>query len=259
MKKLIIILCILLSLFLAACADVDISYRLSNENVSTIDYSIEIAPGEENVQGYVNSITEYWQSMDFTTTVGQEGEIHTIKGSKSTDSDNKESAAADFCELITSEDSVFTNANFEYLPSFEKDEYSLEAAISLENIIRQNEIQNIPEEEIEFLQKNAKAGSYKISISLPGDIIATNAHEKNENICTWNLQFDEVTKISLKTQKINNENIEYLAQLKKDYDNDVMIFTILGVVGIALILAILLALIIRYTNKKKSKIDEKQF
>ena len=44
------------------------------------------------------------------------------------------------------------DASFAYTPSFDYDKYSLNATVSLDDVIRQNEVQNIPKGEIDALE-----------------------------------------------------------------------------------------------------------
>lgn len=258
MKRLCFLLFIPLLLVLTSCTNVDVAYRLLDDHTVSLDYSLEIPADDENLKGYINTISDYWESMEFAVETDILDDAYRLSGEKSISSDTKELAAEEFSSLLTQEDSLFYDVDFSYQPSFEADEYSLSASISLENIIRQQEIQNIPAEEITILRNNAQNGEYKLSFSLPGEIISTNANEQDGQVCTWNLNFDEVTHISMQTKKTNDENIEYYAKLKDDYDNDVMLFTIFGVVGVALFLALILALIIRLIHKKRSSKFRKQ-
>ncbi len=259
MKRLCSLLLIPFILFLTSCTNVHVSYQLSNDNIASLDYSLEIEPNEESIKGYMNTINDYWQSMDFATTLDIENDAYILSGKKTLSSDTKELAAEKFSALLTEDGSLFYDVNFEYLPSYEMDEYSLAANVSLENIIRQNQIQNIPEDETKKLQNGAKSGEYKVSISLPGEVMSSNSDEQNGQICTWYLEFDEARNIQMKTKKSNEENIEYFARLKDNFENESMLFNILGIVGVALILVIILALIVRHTHKKKlSKPCEKQ-
>jgi hypothetical protein len=158
---------------------------------------------------------------------------------------SRQDAADEFAALMTDSDSLFYDVSFNYEPDLREDHYQLEASISLEDIIRQSEAQNVPPNEIARFLDEVNSGTYQLSLSLPGEVESTNADETNDNVCTWYLQYGEVTKLSLETLLINEENIAKYEGLEDDLNRDQTLIIVCGAAGTVLIIAIIIMLIIR--------------
>ncbi|MDD5018490.1 MAG: hypothetical protein PHO15_10355 [Eubacteriales bacterium] len=260
MKKLRIILIIPIILILSSCANVDVSYQLTGDNVIDIAYTLVLSPSGEGISGYTEAIESYWYNMGFTTDVSADDGVYTLNGQKQIICNTKQQAAEAFSTLLTDADSLFYNVSFIYTSAFEQDEYSLEASVSLENVIRQSEVQNIPGDELTKLQNNADSGEYTLAIALPGEVVSTNADSQNGQVCTWSLEYGEVTQIAIKTRKANTENIAHYAELADTYQRDGLLITVCCAAGGMLLLAIILTLLIRRIRKTRaSKVRMKKF
>lgn len=247
MKKLRIfwlILLIIVAALLSACANADISYQLTNDNAVDIRYTLTL-PGEKAAADYADTICAYWQSMGFEASCTQSGETNTLNGRKSTGYDTKEQAVQAFSALLTDKDSLFYNVSFIYTPSFEEDFYSLSALISLKDVIRQNEAQNIPSAEIDKLENSANEGTYTLSIALPGEVVSSNADDQQGQVCSWSLKYGEITQIAIQTKSTNTENIAYYAQLSGDYVRDSLWFTVCCIAAGAAVLAVIICALLR--------------
>lgn len=245
MKKLCLIILILSALLLAACADAQVSYQLDESNEIRIDYAISIPSDDNEALRYIDAIEEYWNEMSFDTDTSREDNKRTLTGKKSIASLSKQDAADTFAALLTDDNALFYDVTFDYVPDLREDHYSLEASVSLEDIIRQSEVQNVPPNEIRALEENASSGTYALSIGLPGDIETTNADEIDDQVCTWHLQYGEATQISLETIHVNQENIAKYEGLEDDLAKDKTWMSVCIAAGAALVLAIILMLIVR--------------
>ncbi len=246
MKKTCLLALVLLFLLFSACADATVRYQLDATNTIDIEYALHISADDRDTDDYIDAINGYWSDMDFETDVTKADGHSDLVGDKEIQCISKQDAADAFAKLLTDDDSLFYDVTFNYEPDLMEDHYKMAASISLQDIIRQSEAQNLPPTEIENLIDDVNSGTYQLSLSLPGDIESTNADETKENICTWNLQYDEITQISLETILINEENIAKYEGLEDDLVRDQTLIIICGIAGILLVIAIIIMLIVRH-------------
>jgi hypothetical protein len=251
MKKWLLLLIMLPVLLLSACAVAQVSYRLADDYTVNIDYLIELDPGNTDAGQYTSAIMQYWTDMGFTQKFGQQDGALTLTGTKKDMYDSSAAAADAFSGLLTDEDSLFQDATFTYTPSYEYDQYSLTATVSLQDIIRQSEAQSIPEGEIEELEGEAEDGTYTLSIALPGEIVSTNAQNTEGGVCSWTLAYGEVTRISLETSRLNQENVDQYADLQAQQQRDNALLWICAAAGATIIIALIIVTILR--NRKAAR------
>ncbi len=257
--KRILLLMVMTVLLLSACADANVSYRLGDDNSVSIDYLVELEQDSTDAALYASAITQYWTNKDFNTTSDEKEGLLTISGSKSTASGSPEEAAQAFSSMLSGEDSLLQYVSFVYTPSFEYDKYSLSTSVSLKDIIRQNQVQNIPDGEIKALEGDATDGNYTLSISLPGDVVSTNADSNEGGVCSWKLAYGEVTQITLETSKFNQENKDYYAQLTEQQRKDEQLLLLCGGAAAVLLAALVIVAIMRSRKKRPLKVHVKKF
>jgi len=250
MKKWLSLLIILPVLLMSACAVAQVSYRLVDDCSVSVDYMVELNPGDTDAAQYTGAIMQYWIDMGFTPALDQQDDVLTLTGTKKDTYDSPAAAADAFSSLLTDEDSLFQDAKFTYTPSYEYDQYYLTATVSLKDIIRQNDVQSIPEGEIEQLEGEAADGTYTLSLALPGEIVSTNAQSTQDGVCTWTLAYGEETQISLETSRLNQENVDQYTELQTQQQRDDRLLWICAAAGGVLIVALIIATILR--NRKVS-------
>ncbi len=258
MKKWFSLLIILPILLMSACGVAKISYRLTSDHMINTDYVIELESDNTDGAQYTNAIMQYWNDMGFTPALTQTDGKMSITGKKSESYDSSAAAADAFSALLTDESSLFENVSFSYEPTYEYDNYSLKATVSLKDIIRQNEPQSIPEGDIDQLNSDAADGTYTLSLTLPGEVVSTNADDTKDGVCTWNLAYGDVTEISLETSKLNQENIDEYAALTAQQHRDNMLLLAGGAVAIILIVALIIANILRNRKDRPLKVHVKK-
>jgi len=249
MKKAFLLLSIIVLLLLAACTNADVYYSLGDGEFGA-EYSLEIASSDLAARTYSDQINEYWQQLGFDSQADINGDTITITGTRHDTFDDMSYAADSFYAFLTSDESLFSEVTFDYTPSFEYDEFCFEATISLEDVIRQYELQDIPENDISSLLESADEGKYTLSLSLPGDVVETNADETSGQVCTWNLTYGQVRQIVLETSMENTEEIESYNELKEKQQTTGMLLKILIVVAGFLLLLMAVLLIVRSVRKR---------
>ncbi len=234
---------------LASCADASVSYILSDENFVNVAYELQIEPGEENVSSYIYAISEYWKDMGFTAESAEIKGSYDLKGTKTINCESRNAAAAELSSILTDEESFFYDAKFTYTPSYFEDNYIFEATVSLEDIIRKNEEHTIPSGEVNALVASAKQGEYKLSLSLPGQVIKTNADRQEGEVCEWVLKYGEIRRIEISTKNVFLENIEHYSKLEETQSRDRTLFMVYTIAAGALLLIIIIAVIVRRRSR----------
>lgn len=254
MKKLfaLLLLCAL-GAALSSCADAAVTYRLSQDNSVKIDYSITLTPGEESVSSYFSSIEKYWIEMGFNTGSSKENGKYTITGEKTIDCDTSSAAAAQLSTILMDENSIFQNADFNYTPAYFEDNYSFTADVSLKDIIRKNEEHTIPAGEVEALISSAGQGEYILRISLPGEVVKTNADSQEGGLCEWKLKYGETRSIELSTKRVFDENIAHYDKLKDTESKDSLLLLICAAGAGAALLTIIILLIVRRSRSRRAQ------
>lgn len=260
MKFTHIIMILFIVLLLASCASAELSYELSEQNTVELNYKVELNSGDQDLNGYVQTITSYWNNLDFETQTQSEEGLVRITGTRTIKSDTKNLAAENFVSILGGEDSFFENIQFKYIPSYEVDEYDLKAIVDLRDVIRQSEVQNIPDDELSMLISGAKDGNYTLSISLPGEVVSTNADSTDNGICTWQLHYGESTEIKLHNSLRNDENISVYTGLKHDLNQSNTLFLICCIIACVCVLAFIVYFAVRrYIHVRASKVRVKKF
>ncbi|MGI5849318.1 MAG: LppM family (lipo)protein [Christensenellales bacterium] len=252
-KKWCVLLLSFALLILSSCADVDVSYQLTDDNTINIDYYLEISPADQDISQYVEKLNTYWKSMNFETDIFEINGQYNLHGQKTISYDSMQKAVGEFSAVLTDENSLFYDVTFVYTPSYQQDEFSFEASISLKGIIRQNDKYEIPLSDVHSLLTSAQNGAYTLSIILPGKVTETNADNINGQMCTWSLKYGQITKIKVKTTRTNKENIAHYTRLQDTYKKDGQLLTVCCIAGGALITIIFAALIIRRIVRKGYK------
>ncbi len=255
MKLKFISLLIIIILLLSSCADVVISYNLTGDDSLEIDYSISVS-SDRDISGYMSSIKKYWTDMGFSVEDKKNGGAYTLNGNKTTDYDSRGSAVKELSAILTDKDSLFYDVKFIYTPSYFEDIYDLSASIFLKDILRKGEGVNIPAAEIESLLEGTEAGNYKLSITLPGEVIETNADERNGQTCTWLLKYGENKYLKLSTKRVFSDNVSHYAALNEAQSRDSLFFIIGCSAAILLLLIIIIIAAVKKSGSKKVKTSE---
>lgn len=259
MKKLSLVFILsLLLIVLSACVSADLSYTLSGDNTMTIHYRLAFDEPDQDVSPYLSEIGSFW--ADEGMAIYADDETNTLTGEKILSFDSKREAADAFADAFTSQESLFSNVSFTYTPSFSLDTYSLSGNVSLADIIRQSESQVMPADQVTALESSAKQGTYTISITLPGEVTATNADSRDKNTCTWNLYYGETKTLSLDTQKENTANIQKYSELESRAARNATLFVICGIAaGLCIVIIIISAIVHKLRRKRASEVRVKHF
>lgn len=260
MKKWLLLLLIVgLVLLMTACGIAQVTYRLDDDFSVGIDYRVALDSDEEDASQYTNAIIQYWNEMGFATSFDDADGLLTIVGTKKSSFDTPKAAADAFSEILKDENSIFQDVSFTYIPSFEYDRYNLSASVSLQDIIRQSDVQNIPQGEIDTLEGDAANGTYTLCLVLPGEVVSTNAESQQDDLCTWTLRYDEVTSISLETQKTNSENIAQYEALQEQQRQDEQMLLICGGGLAVIVFALIVVTVVRNRKNRPLKVRVKKF
>ncbi len=251
MKKIILILCVFLLFGCVACTDAAVHYALTDEHTVSREYAVQLGSLELEARTYADSIMDYWSSNGMDTDIEFLGHSLLIVGDSARLFETRERAVKDFSDLLGEPGSLLRNVVFEYTPSFEHDDFSLSASITIDDVIRQNEIQDIPEQDLDELLASAQNGTYTFSVSLPGEVVSTNADTVEGQKCTWNLEYGSTALIELNTQIVNTENILIYEQLQQAQKQSDMFVKIAICAAGALALAIILFFVIRRVRMRE--------
>ncbi len=259
MKKIVFVL--LLSLVLlasSACASADIKYTLTEDNKTVVQYAITFEKTDKDAASYLNAIGAYWADQGMTINVDEEQ--NSVSGEKTLEADTVKEAAGAFGDLFASENSIFSNVSFTYAPSMRVDDYDFSADVSLIDIIRQKQAQGIPSDQISQVEDSAGQGTYRISISLPGDVVDTNADSRDGNACTWTLDFGKTTTLMLHTQKQNTETVQNYNKLSSIMsDNNRFFIICVSAAGFCVLMIVASIVFRRIKRKRASEVRVKHF
>lgn len=258
MKKLMMIVLILLPLMLCACANASIKYTLTDDHEVAADYYLSFDNTEENVSKHIDEIGDYWTMLGFD--LSEESGADALHGQKFFALESAKEAAEHFSLLFTADESVFYDVSFAYTPSFETDEYSFSASVSLNDVIRQSKAQGISAEQVSEVLGSAAEGRYSVSIVLPGEVVSTNADSTENGICTWDIPFGETKHLQLHTKRTNSENLDLYASLKdRAAANQTFLIICVAAAALLMFAAVLTVIIRRSRRRKASKVRVKQF
>lgn len=252
MKKTALILFSLITLLLlTACVDAKISYNLDENFGTRTQMTVVIKQNDLQSRNYADDILEYWNELGFKANSGEASDKITLDAEIQQNYKDMPTAAGEFAKSLTSPSSVFSDAYFEYIPSFEHDEFKLSASVDLQDVIRQHKLQDIPQNDIDELVAQAKEGSYKLSVSLPGQITHTNADEQEGSLCTWNLEYGKKSSIILETKLTNSAAIDEYNELKQQKSsNSMLLRTAVAAAGFLLLLIIVFAVVRAVRNRR---------
>ncbi len=258
MKKLLLLILASLLFFLCACANVSLSYSLTDANEISLDYFVSFDEHEENISAYLDGIGSYWESLGFIVTA--DAQAQTLKGQALYSFDNAAQAAGEFARQITQNDTVFFDVGFEHTPSFDVDNYRFSAAVSLEDVIRQSKPQNIPANLVSDLVSSASQGTYAVSLSLPGEVVSTNADSVENGVCTWSVPFGEKRQLLLHTQSTNTDNLLLYNSLQNDIAaNQTILIICIAVSAVSLLIIVVAVAVRRARLRRSAKVRVKQF
>ena len=259
MKRWLAVFLVIPVLLLSACAVAQVSYRLGDDFSVNIEYQLELKPGDSDALEYTDAITQYWSDMGFSARFDDNDGAFTLTGTKNEVFDSSEAAAQAFSALVADDQSLFQNARFVYAPAFDVDQYIFKADVTLRDIIRQSEVQNIPEGEIDALESSALDGTYTLRIALPGEVVTTNAESQQDGYCIWTLTYGEVTQISLETRKPNQENTEYYTELQEQQHRDEQLLLLCVGAIVAILIVLVIVTIVRKRKERPLKVRVKKF
>ena len=253
MKKTFFVILIAVTLLLCACADASVSYSIGSDDNVDIEYKLVIKSVELDARNYADSVAEYWRSQRFNTDISLDEENVTVSGHKAVLLKDRQSAADAFANTVAGQQSVFSSVDFNYSPSFEEDIYSFSAMVSLEDIIRQSELQDIPENELDELLSQAQSGNYTLSVCLPGVVTETNADINVDGVCSWKLEYGKEKQISLNTRLDNTANIDEYADVTDRLNSTVMLLKLMIVAASSIILAIIIIIVLKAVKRSKDQ------
>lgn len=250
-KTTIIIFSLITIILLTACVDAEVSYNLDDNFGMDTNMKVVIKHNDLQSRNYADDILEYWRELGFDASSEEMSDKITLNAQIHQNYKDMAIAAGEFAKSLTSSSSIFSDAHFKYIPSFEYDEFKLSASVDLQDVIRQNQLQDIPQNDIDELLAQAKEGSYKLVLSLPGQVTYTNADEQYGNICTWNLEYGKKSDIILENKLINSAAIDEYNELKQKKSSNSMLFrTTVAAAGFILMLIIVFAVIRAVRNRR---------
>ena len=252
MKKTLLIFLTAFVFILGACADAAVGYSLGESGEVSQDYSLVIKSVELDARNYADSLEQYWQEGGFDTDTSIDAQSITVTGSKAVIAQDRKAAAEAFSSAVSAQGSVFSSVEFDYSPSFEEDLYSFNALVSLEDVIRQSEVQDIPQSELDALLTQAQQGTYTLSLSMPGEIVQTNADSVEGSVCIWNIEYGSQKQVLLDTRLENSANISEYGDVTQKLGTYGMIFRIAVAAAGAVVLAVIIILIVRAVKKSRS-------
>ncbi len=251
-------LLIIIMLISSACVSVDLTYALTEDNKTNIRYAVSFDTTDQDVSPYLNEIGSYWADQGLTITTDQDE--NAVSAEKTIKSDTVKEAAKAFGDVLSSKDSLFSNVSFTYTPSLSVDDYNFSADVSLLDIIRQQQAQSIPADQIKKIEDAAKQGIYRISISLPGEVTETNADSRDGNVCTWILEYGKIKTLSLQTQKQNTKTVQNYKKLTGIMaDNTKLLIVFASAAGFCIMMIVLSIVVRRIKRKRASEVRIKHF
>lgn len=258
MKKLLLIVLMLNLLLLCACANVSLDYTLTEDHQVRVDYDLSFDETEEDTSKYIEEIGAYWAKLGFELTKSSDEDA--LHGQMAIMLESSKAAAEQFASLITADETVFYDVSFSYTPSFETDEYSFLASVSLDDVIRQSKAQGISAGQVSEVLSGAANGRYSISVALPGEVVLTNADSIDNGICTWIIPFGESKQLQLQTKRINTENLDLYAALQdRAAANQTWLIASVAAAALLSLAAVLSVIIRRVRRNRASKVRVKQF
>ncbi len=253
MKKWAALLLLPLLLTLSACASTAVSYQISDDNRVDVGYSMTITPDGEDVTKYTDKITNYWESLGFTVETAEAEDTITLTGVKSTQCGSMQEAVDALAAMLTGEDSLLYNVEFNYEPAYLQDDFSLKASISLKDLLRHNEDSGLPAAEAEKLLNEAAKCEYTLSIALPGEVESTNADSQDGGVCTWNLKYGEERQIELSSSLVFENNVSYYNMLQGAHRRDTLLAIVFAALTAAALIATAIMLGLRARRRRIAK------
>lgn len=249
MKKIFyLLLMLLIAVLFSACATVSLNFYLDEDNSIDVLYTVGLTDCAQP-EPYLNQLSGYWNQLGFETQV--DAQNISAQARKQFKYETSLEAAQAFAKIVTSDDILLYDVELKYNPAFEYDNYSFSACVSLKDIVRQNQAQDVPSGTISEMRDNISQGSYSISVRLPGEVLYSNAANTENNTCTWVLNYGSATQLSMQTQKINTQNIEHRSALQnKLKSNNTALFWCI-VAGAIFLAGALSTLIIRRIRIKR--------
>lgn len=250
-KTALILLCLITLILLTACVDAGVSYTLDENFGTSTHMTVVFKQNDLQSRSYSNDIIEYWNELGFVASSDEESDKITLNAQINNNYSDMPIATGEFAKLLTLPSSIFSDAHFNYTPSFEYDVFKLSASVDMQDVIRQNELQDIPQNDIDELLEQVKQGSYKLSVSLPGQVTSTNADEQDGSVCTWNLEYGDKTQITLETKLINNAAIDEYNELQQQKSSNSMLFRTIVVAAGFLLLLIIVFSVARAVRRRR--------
>lgn len=260
LKKVVLIITLLLiCMIFVGCTIVTMEYKLDIDNNLQIKYDVVFDKTTEefkdfNYYNLKNDITNHWEKQGFTVEVEENDSELIFVGTLEKQHSTRQEAYESLNSILKGEYSPFTAAGFEYASSYFEDEYNLITEISLKDLLRRSDYQVIPSDVQETLTKYANESEFTLLISLPGEVVETNADSQNygNSVSTniWNLKYGDEKELKLKTIIVNEENVNYHKNLTDSTNQNKIIF--LCCAGGA-VLVLIVFLIIFFVRKSKIK------
>ena len=263
MKKIVLFLLILLLiLLLCACGKLKAEYMIDNSNDVSIAYSIEVNQPEFQKNsaefiGYVDDLKSYWIGMGLAVDTSMQGDIYTVTGKRVYHTDSREEAYLKLKELLTGKNSPFESLDIQFSGAYIDNEYKLSGFINLDDIIRRDENEQIPEDQREKMISAAKECSYILHITLPGDVTESNGQEtpcaQGLSCRVFDLPYGETSAVQISTHYTDQANKAHYDSLRSQEQA----FTYLLYGGAALgVVAVMLAIVITVRRRRTKKLSQ---
>jgi len=257
-KTLLLAVAVMMASALSGCASGQLQYTLSDDLTVKTHYLIAFESSDEDASSYLNEIGAYWAERGMA--IYADKDANSITGDKEERFRTKKEAAEAFAAVFAAEDTIFSNVSFYYNPSLAYDTYSLSADISLEDIIRQNEIQNISADQVKNIEEMAKQCAFEIFIAMPGNVTETNADSRDGNMCAWKLEYGKTVSIMIQTRLENTDAMQEYNKLTGIVENNNMLLIVCASAAGFCILTIALSVVLRKAMRKRAlKIRVKDF
>ena len=257
-KLAVLALIFILSIALAACADISIDGGITAENEVSLTYTMQFndldrdSENYKELKKYLDDVVDNWKDAGFDSKLVKDDNSLTAECTISEICETREQAFEALYGMMTNELSVFDSVDYSYTKDFYKEEYMISGKIDISNIVDESIEENYPKHIMSAIEDFYENSTFKISFSLPYNDSDTTG-EVGMKEFSKEVSFDNQTAFIFSGIIKNFANAEHERQVnaeKADYEKKILYSAIASGV---LLLALLAIIIIKVVKGKKKK------
>lgn len=254
-RKILIFTVICIAILLCGCGKVDITCRITDDNVAMMEMKVEVPEGDlsdkdiNSMRTSIHKIYNYWTQYGLEVEEDLYSDPIVLIGRFQKQTKDEKEAYDALLGFMKDAMSPFVEVEGGFSPAFFSDKRYLKAKIDLSHVVSSETLDALPQSQRQSIIDKIDNIDGRVSFEIPGDVIDS-IGEKDDNVVYKDINFDDEMTLMVTTEYNNTKNINEYKELDEASAGQKKKVIIWAVVFGAILLLAIFSVILLYCTIK---------